>query len=152
MVTPSFLLRSNPSVFLAVPSPARESSVSPLMVVFCELRTLKVREGEFLSVKPDSVELVTARRRKKTGRLMDVPCFQYQSPWSSSVPEPLTVKSLPLSSTSGPAHFCVPNVVVPVNSMVAPLLVLVRSSVTPAGTVKDPIVTELQKEMSVPAL
>ncbi|KAE9259142.1 hypothetical protein PF001_g33127, partial [Phytophthora fragariae] len=59
---------------------------------------------------------------------------------------------LPLSSTSGPAHFCVPNVVVPVNSMVAPLLVLVRSSVTPAGTVKDPIVTELQEEMSVPAL
>ncbi|KAG3199235.1 hypothetical protein PC129_g24167, partial [Phytophthora cactorum] len=120
--------------------------------VFSELRILKVRKGEFLSVKPESVELVTACRRKKTGRLMDVPCFQYQAPCPSSVPEPLTVRSLPLRSTSGPSHVFVPKVVVPVNSMVAPLFVLVKSSVTPAGTESESMTTAAQDEMSVPDL
>jgi len=46
----------------------------------------------------------------------------------------------------------VPNVVVPWNVMVAPDLVLVRSSVTPAGTDSELMTTLLQDEMSVPDL
>ncbi|KAE9260922.1 hypothetical protein PF008_g32984 [Phytophthora fragariae] len=135
-----------------MPLPSRESRVRPLIVVCLHVTRLKVRKGEFFSVKPESVELATFCRRKKTGRVIDWPCFQYHAPWPSSVPEPLTDKLDPPRSTSGPAHFCVPKVVVPVKVMVAPLLALLRSSVTPAGTVKDPMVTELQDEMSVPAL
>jgi len=46
----------------------------------------------------------------------------------------------------------VPKVVVPEMLMVAPLLALLRSSVTPAGTLSEPMVTVLQDEMSVPDL
>ncbi|KAE8962581.1 hypothetical protein PF010_g29848 [Phytophthora fragariae] len=83
---------------------------------------LNVRKGEFLMVKPDRFEPTALCSLKNTGRVIDSPCCQYQSPWPSSVPEPLTVSEFPLTDTSGPAHFAVPKVVVPVKLMVAPFL------------------------------
>ncbi|KAE9267492.1 hypothetical protein PF008_g31354 [Phytophthora fragariae] len=148
----SFLVRSKPSVFLAMPLPARLSMVTPLIVVCLDVTMLNVRNGMFLMVKPDTVEPMTFCSLKKSGRVIDWPCFQYQDPWPSRMPEPLTVRSEPLTRTSGPSHFCGPKVVVPTNSMVAPVLARLRSSVTPAGTVSESTTMELHLEMSVPFL
>ena len=83
MVVPSFLVKSKPSVFEAMPLPALESIVRPVRVVFLQVTRLNVRKGMFLIVSPDIVELMTFCRRKKTGRMMFCPCFQYQDPCPS---------------------------------------------------------------------
>ena len=65
---------------------------------------------------------------------------------------PVTFKLYPLSITRGPVHAAVPKVVVPVNSIVAPAMTRLKSSITPPGTKRDPMVMARHVEMSVPGL
>ncbi|CAH0473159.1 unnamed protein product [Peronospora belbahrii] len=100
-------------------------------------RDSRVQDGRHSEKRSGEVSMCPDASTMRPGRLEFAGTFE--------------VRWFPLIQTSGPVHFAVPNVVVPTKLMVAPVLALLRSSITLPGTVRGPTVIVSQEKMSVPA-
>jgi len=159
MVTSVFLLRSKPSVFLAVSSPSLESRVKPLMVVDSELRMLKddfahAEEhgaGDGRALLPVPGALAIQSTRAADGQLGAREEDERTRPFLKRInAQPGSLDVEPSNTASRYELTFSPNVVVPEKTTLAPDLRSLRSSVTPAGTVSELMVTVLHEETSAP--